>query len=80
LSLAMLFAERAHDTGVRMPDIVATDVSEVAVARTRAGRYSQFEIQRGLPIRRMMRWFDAAGDDWAAKPELLRAITVRRHN
>jgi chemotaxis protein methyltransferase CheR len=63
-----------------MPDIVATDVSDLAVARTRAGRFSQFEIQRGLPIRRMMRWFDADGADWAAKPELLRAITVRRHN
>ncbi|MBI0474550.1 protein-glutamate O-methyltransferase CheR [Sphingomonas sp. MA1305] len=80
LSLAMLFAEREADHGKPMPDIVATDVSEQAVTRTRTGRFTQFEIQRGLPIRRMMRWFDAAGNDWAAKPELLRAITVRRHN
>lgn len=80
LSLAMLFAERAADHGKPMPDIVATDVSEQAVTRTRTGRFTQFEIQRGLPIRRMMRWFDAAGNDWAAKPELLRTITVRRHN
>lgn len=80
LSLAMLFAERAEERGTPMPDIVATDVSEAALARTRAGRYTQFEIQRGLPIRRMMRWFDAVGNDWAAKQELLRAMTVRSHN
>ncbi len=79
LSLAMLFAERA-ETGRPLPEIVATDVSEAAVLRARAGRYSQFEIQRGLPIRRMMRWFDADGSDWVAKPELTRLVAVRRHN
>jgi chemotaxis protein methyltransferase CheR len=79
LSLAMLFAERA-ETGRPMPEIVATDVSEAAVSRARAGKYTQFEIQRGLPIRRMMRWFDADGSDWAAKPELTRLVTVRRQN
>nr|WP_277998431.1 protein-glutamate O-methyltransferase CheR [Sphingomonas liriopis] len=79
LSLAILFAERV-DTGGTMPEIVATDVSDAAVARTRAGRFNQFEIQRGLPIRRMMRWFDADGDDWVAKPELTRSVAVRRQN
>ncbi|WP_037530765.1 MULTISPECIES: CheR family methyltransferase [Sphingomonas] len=79
LSLAMLFAERAEG-GRPMPEIIATDVSEAAVARARAGRYNQFEIQRGLPIRRMMRWFDSEGGDWVARPELTRLVTVRRHN
>ncbi|GAA0671646.1 chemotaxis protein methyltransferase CheR [Sphingomonas insulae] len=79
LSLAMLFAER-QDTGKPMPEIVATDVSEAAVARARAGRYTQFEIQRGLPIRRMMRWFEADGSDWVARPDLTRLVAVRRHN
>ena len=79
LSLAMLFAERA-EAGKPMPEIVATDVSDAAVARTRAGKYTQFEIQRGLPIRRMMRWFDADGSDWAAKAELTRLVTARRQN
>nr|WP_242095916.1 MULTISPECIES: protein-glutamate O-methyltransferase CheR [unclassified Sphingomonas] len=80
LSLAMLFTERAEARGTPIPEIVATDVSEAALARARAGRYTQFEIQRGLPIRRMVRWFDEAGGDWVAKPELLRAITFRRMN
>ncbi len=79
LSLAMLFAERA-ETGKPMPEIVATDVSDAAVSRARSGKFTQFEIQRGLPIRRMMRWFDADGNDWLAKPELTKLVAVRRQN
>lgn len=75
LSLAMLLAERGLDF-----EILATDVSEGALTRARQGRYTQFEIQRGLPIRRMMRWFDAADADWAAKPELMRRLAFRRVN
>lgn len=80
LSLAMLFAERHEATGLAMPEIIATDVSEAGLARARAGRFSQFEIQRGLPIRRMMRWFDGDGGDWTAHPELVRAVAFRRGN
>ncbi|MCK8455763.1 MULTISPECIES: CheR family methyltransferase [Sphingomonas] len=80
LSLAMVFAERHETSGAPMPEIVATDVSEAALARARGGRFSQFEIQRGLPVRRMIRWFDTTGSDWVAKPELVKLITFRRMN
>ena len=80
LSLAMLFAERQEATGKPVPEIVATDVSDAAISRARTGRYTQFEIQRGLPIRRMMRWFDGAGSDWMAKPDLLKLVAFRRVN
>lgn len=80
LSLAMLLAERAERTGGPVPEIIATDVSEAALARARTGRFTQFEIQRGLPIRRMMRWFDGEGDSWTAKPELLDLVRFRRVN
>lgn len=76
LSLAMHFAESAET----MPELVATDVSTAALQRARRGRYSQFEIQRGLPVRRMMRWFDSVDGDWVAKPELVRMVGFRRHN
>lgn len=83
LSLAMLFAEpepepdREHGARPLPPEIVATDVSEAALARARSGRYTQFEIQRGLPVLRMIRWFDQQGGDWVAKPELVRRIVFR---
>ena len=76
LSLAMAFAER----GGTLPEIVATDVSATAIARGRTGRFSQFEIQRGLPVRRMLRWFTQDGDDWVADPDLVRGISWRRQN
>jgi chemotaxis protein methyltransferase CheR len=80
LSLAMHYAERQADSRIPVPEIVATDVSDTALGRARSGRYNQFEIQRGLPIRRMMRWFDGDGGDWVAKAELLRLIQFRRMN
>ncbi len=79
LSFAMLFAERTAGAPLP-PEIVATDVSETALARARAGRYTQFEVQRGLPIRRLMRWFEQVRDDWVAAPELTRTIHYRRLN
>lgn len=80
MSLAMLFAERAEKGGGTEPEIIATDVSESALARARSGRFSQFEIQRGLPVRRMIQWFEAVGPDWIARPELVRRISFRRQN
>ena len=59
--------------GLPDPEIVATDVSPAA--RAAPERPPQFEIQRGLPVRRMMTWFDTVGRaDWAAKPELVRKL------
>ena len=80
LSLAMQFAERRETSGMPIPEIVATDVSDAAVARARSGRFSQFEIQRGLPVRRMIRWFDTIGSDWVAKSDLLGMVAFRRMN
>lgn len=80
LSLAMLFADRFETTGKAEPEILATDVSEAAITRARAARYSQFEIQRGLPVRQMIKWFEASGSDWTAQSSLVRKINFRRHN
>lgn len=78
LSLAMLFHERGLDADA--VEIVATDVSAGAIARARAGRYSQFEIQRGLSVRRMMTWFEGEGTEWTARRDLVGRVQFRRHN
>ncbi len=61
-------------------DILATDASASAVARARKGRYSRFEIQRGLPVRTMLRWFRETGEDWVADPLLARDIRFASHD
>jgi chemotaxis protein methyltransferase CheR len=79
-SLAMQFAEAgAHWAGWTI-DIIGTDVSRRAISRARAGIYSQFEIQRGLPAQRMVRWFDQTEAGWLAKAELRRRVEFSVQN
>lgn len=82
LSLAMLFADHPDLSGSRFPEITGTDVSSVAIERAREGRYTQFEVQRGLPIRRLMQWFSDGDSDqeWLANPELVARIRYRQHH
>ncbi len=79
-SLAMLL----RDGGSRWADwtieILATDISGEAVARARTGRFSRFEIQRGLPVRTMLRWFREDGEDWVVDPALQRDIRFATHD
>ena len=76
-SLAML--AEAHDPPLRM-DIVATDLSERVLEKAHSGLYTQFEVQRGLPIRLLLKHFEKAGEMWAITPRLRSAIRWRRLN
>lgn len=61
-------------------DILATDISGSAVRRAKAGRYSRFEIQRGLPVRTMLRWFREDGDQWVVDDALNRDLRFATHD
>lgn len=79
-SLAMLF--RTHQD--RWPDwrlrITATDISAEAIGRARQGLFSQNEVQRGLPINELLRWFEPSGDQWRIDPSLREMIDFRAAN
>ena len=60
--------------------IVATDLSEDMLRRTRSGEYSQLEVNRGLPARKLVRFFERSGTSWRAKEELRNMIECRRLN
>lgn len=79
-SLAMTFAEQAAQWNGWKIDILGTDVSGAAVARCRAGTYSQFEIQRGLPVTQMVRWFEADADQWRIAGSLGRTVRFALHS
>ena len=79
-SLAMAIQENAEKWRGWTIQIIATDISTSALAQARAGRYSQFEIQRGLPVMQMLRYFDQDDEDWVAKDNLRRAVTFSEHN
>ncbi len=74
-SLAMSFADDKTRWQGWTIDIVGTDLSKSAVERARAGTYSQFEVQRGLPVTQMIRWFEElGGGDWRIAEGLRRSV------
>ncbi len=63
-SLAMLIKEEGLRLAGWRFEILATDLSQEMVDRARAGAYSQFEVQRGLPIQLLMKYFRQIEDRW----------------
>ena len=78
-SISMLLKEYPQLSGWRL-DIVATDLSLDILAQAKAGSYSQFEVQRGLPVQMLVKYFSKQGDNWLVKPELKDPITFRTAN
>ena len=78
-SLAMMFAESPEDWRGWTIDILGTDVSTAAVDRARNGSYSQFEVQRGLGINQMIKWFEECPDGWRAVEALRRPVRFQVH-
>jgi chemotaxis protein methyltransferase CheR len=76
-SLAMIFQDEPAAWKGWQIDILGTDVSIGAVARARRGVYSQFEIQRGLPVRTMLRNFKQSEEGWAIDPQLRIICSIR---
>lgn len=79
-SIAMVLDEaRAMGRGVDC-EIVATDISERVLEKARAGQYSQFEVQRGLPIQLLMKHFEKSGDLWRISDRLRAMVRFQRYN
>jgi len=79
-SLAMLFAEEPHKWAGWTIDLLGTDVSTSCVDRARHGIYSQFEVQRGLGINQMIKWFEECPDGWRAVEALRKPVRFQVHN
>jgi chemotaxis protein methyltransferase CheR len=61
-------------------EIMASDISTSAIQQARSGVFSQIDIQRGLAIGDMLRWFEPVGDDWKVSDELRQMIDFRADN
>jgi len=79
-SLAMCLKEMsAALTGWRV-EIIATDLSQEVLEKAKAGVYSQFEVQRGLPIQMLVKHFKQIGETWQINPELRAMVQHRQLN
>lgn len=77
-SLTMLLDE--HLPAGWTAEILATDVSTAMLERVRRGRYSQVEMNRGMPATRLVRYFTRAGSEWEIVPELRSMVRTQHLN
>ena len=79
-SLAMLVEEnRARFPRLQL-QIVGSDLSQRALEKARSGLYTQFEVQRGLPIRYLINHFEKVEDNWRVSTRLRQAVRWGRLN
>lgn len=69
-SVAITLKEMGAQLAGWTTEIVATDISKAVLERAKAGVYSQFEVQRGLPIKQLMTYFRKTDDMWEIDPAL----------
>jgi chemotaxis protein methyltransferase CheR len=78
-TIAMLLEDALPNAATRVA-ITATDLSREMVERTRSGRFSQLEVNRGLPAAMLVRHFTRAGTEWEVSAALRRMVTVSECN
>lgn len=69
-SLAMILKDKSAELPGWNFDIKATDISNEILDQAREGFYSQFEVQRGLPIQMLMQHFTQDGDKWKINDDI----------
>ncbi len=79
-SIAMCFEEEMQNAGIRA-DITGTDLAGKVLDRAKAGIYTQFEVQRGMPMNLLNKYFTHLHNmDWQIKPVISSKITYRTYN
>jgi chemotaxis protein methyltransferase CheR len=70
----------ADAPGVGKLELFASDLSERSLEKAQSGRYSQFEVQRGLPARMLVRHFEKDGETFVLSPRVRQMVRWRRVN
>jgi chemotaxis protein methyltransferase CheR len=79
-SLAMCLKEMSAATAGWRIEIFATDLSQEVLEKSKAGIYSQFEVQRGLPIQLLVKYFKQTGEVWQINPDIRAMVQHRQLN
>ncbi|MCJ2069212.1 protein-glutamate O-methyltransferase CheR [Methylobacterium sp. J-030] len=79
-SLAMLLQEAAPRMAGWQVEIVATDLSTEVIEKAKAGIYSHFEVQRGLPVQWLIKYFTQVGEQWQIAQSLRSMVDYRQLN
>jgi chemotaxis protein methyltransferase CheR len=79
-SVAMMIRERFPGLLAWNLTILATDISSKVLQRAEQGRYSQLEVNRGLPIQLLTKYFEQRGIEWEMSASIRRMVTFRQMN
>ncbi len=79
-SLAMILKEEAAKLAGWRIEIVGTDISAEMLAKAKAGLYSQFEVQRGLPIQLLVKYFKKKEESWEIDPVIRSMVQYKEYN
>lgn len=79
-SIAMVLRERWQVLGDWKVRLMASDLSREMLDRTREGRYSQLEVNRGLPAPMLVKWLQKEGTTWQVKQELRAMLELQEMN
>ncbi|MGP9810366.1 CheR family methyltransferase [Rhodopseudomonas sp. NSM] len=79
-SIAMCLKELGPAVAGWRFEIVATDLSPSVLEKSKSGLFTQFEVQRGLPIQFLVKYFKQTGELWEISPELRAMIQHRQFN
>jgi chemotaxis protein methyltransferase CheR len=79
-SLAMCLKEIGAALAGWRVEILATDLSQEVLEKSKAGIYSQFEVQRGLPIQMLVKYFKQNGELWQINPDIRGMVQHRQLN
>ena len=79
-SIAMLLQEAGPKLAGWQVDLVATDISSEVIEKAKLGLYSQFEVQRGLPVQWLLKYFTQIGEQWQIAASLRSMVEFRQFN
>jgi chemotaxis protein methyltransferase CheR len=79
-SLAMCLKEMGTALAGWRVEVLATDLSQEVIEKSKAGLYSQFEVQRGLPIQLLVKYFKQVGELWQINADVRAMVSHRQIN
>ena len=79
-SLAILLKEQWHMWSTWNIEIIGTDICSQVLKKASDGVYSQFEVQRGLPIQMLIKYFKQDGDVWKINDDIKKMVKFKPYN